>query len=572
MSFSEMAVRCRNNSLLDLTNFTQEPNCFGRIANAQMARNILMLGMPNDCNWNRDVFHSAVWRGFFHASTVFWTAAFLLFALAICVLIARRHSVDRFKVKTTVAVLLTLAVLGFSRTALCVNMSVALEDACANNLACLVFIRFFDALGFPSLTASYTLVFLTLVLASKVKLGPDCMQRVAILIPFALIHYGVALIFEIVGLLSPGPALFSLLACEAFYTIWGVVVCVTYILVGVRLMRQIRRSIRQTSLIVKRQQKQRLFTLTKKGPQRSQRGAMKMTREVKRHHHRALRKITILTYVSAGLGIAYSLVNVVRLAFNFLLASELCKQLLFEDEVLQDPIVWLVLLNISRGLEILLGILLAYSVTDIEPFVKCFKRICCRSREDAYDLGTLDSLPSGQQIDPKVPVEAGIREHDSEENLLENGRHMTIRLPDEEGRPEENRSSDSSVAVEQIGGTDSIMIPPVIIIQNSPGQSSPSSSPSSSPPPSPPPSYTSHHIPRRSTGGLAEKLAQKLRKTSCPPSIEEQMPQRKRKASCPANMGEQMAEMRKGLSLAQDTYAVIGVSWNNLQEASEQDS
>lgn len=538
---------CRDNGL-DLTNFTKGSDCFSRIAVASQARRILMLAMPNLCNWNAAVLDSPVWLGFFHASTVVWTLAFLLFALVLSVLILRRHSVDRFKVKTTVAVLLTLAVLGFSRTALCINMSVALGNLCSNELVCLIFIRLFDALGFPSLTASYTLVFMTLVLASKVRLGPDCLQRVWILIPFSLFHYVVALVFEITGLVSPGPALFSLLACEAFYTIWGVVVCVIYIVVGVRLMHQIRRSIRQTSLLVKRQQRQRAFTFAKKGTQRPGHGTMKMTREVKRHHHRALRKITILTYLTAGLGIMYSMTNVVRLAYNFILVRDLCDQLLSPQAGRQDPIVWLVLLNVSRALELLLGILLAYSVTDIEPFVNFCKRIMACDQEDAYDLGTVDgdSPGSGGQLDSKEPVEACTAVDNGEEKLLKNGTHVTIQLPEGEVQQSENGSNSSSVTVEHIDGIDLMAVPPVIIIEESPNRSFLS----------PPPSYPSpHHESRRNSaiGLTTEKPSQMMRKISCPV------------------MGSQMVQKSTELSLSQDTYAVIGVSLSNLQETAERD-
>lgn len=535
---------CRNTSLLDLSNFTTGSDCFRHVAEAREARRVLILGMPNPCNWDREVLQSTVWMGFFHGSTVVWTVAFLSFALALSFLVVRRHSVDRFKVKTTVAVLLALAVLGFSRTALCLNMSFALGNLCANELVCLIFIRLFDALGFPSLTASYTLVFMTLVLASKVKLGPDCLQRLWVLIPLALSHYVVALVFEVVGLVSPGPALFSLIACEAFYTIWGIVVCVIYLLVGVRLMQQIRRAIRQTSLLVKRQQRQRAFTFTKKGTQRPQRGTIKMTREVKRHHHRALRKIAILTYLTAILGIIYSLVNVVRLVYNVLLVRDLCEQLISPGAGQQDPIVWLVLLNVSRTLELLLGILLAYSVTDIEPFVNFCKRVLPCNLDNALDLRAVEgdsphSPGSGGQEDPRDPmVPKTPTALESEENLLENGTHVTIRLPEGEAQPSENGSNSSSVTVEHIDGTGLIAVPPVIIIDESYNR----------PFLSPPPSFLSpqHDIRRNSYSGLTTGKPSGMRKISCP-------------------------AVGKGLSLSQDTYAVIGVSLNNIKETAEHD-
>ena len=550
-SFEEMADSCRSNSLLDLSNFTSGSDCFSHVAAAREARRILILGMPNPCNWDGEVLQSPVWAGFLHGSAVVWIVAFLSFALALSFLVVRRHSVDRFKVKTTVAVLLTLAVLGFSRTALCLNMSVALENRCSNELVCLIFIRLFDALGFPSLTASYTLVFMTLVLASKVKLGPDCLQRIWILIPLALSHYVVALVFEVVGLVSPGPALFSLLACEAFYTIWGVVVCVIYLVVGVRLMRQVRRAIQQTSLLVKRQQRQRAFTFTRKGTQRPQQGTIKMTREVKRHHHRALRKITILTYLTAILGIMYSLVNVVRLVYNVLLVRDLCEELISPEAERQDPIVWLVLLNVSRALELLLGILLAYSVTDIEPFVNFCKRVLACNQDDALDLravggGSADSPGSGGQEDPRDPmVPKTPTALASEENLLEKGTHLTIRLPEGDAQPSENESNSSSVTVEHIDGTGLIAAPPVIIVDelcNRPFLS-------------PPPSFLSpqHDLRRNSYSGLTTGKPSGMRKISCPA------------------VGNQAIQKNKGLSLSQDTYAVIGVSLNNIKETAERD-
>ena len=103
-----------------------EGSCFDFICTLPNARKILLLGIPNKCNWNTEVLGSPIWEGFLHLSSALFALLFLSFAIVCIFLLVRRHKIDRFMIKTTLAVLITLSILGFSRAALSIMMSVAL--------------------------------------------------------------------------------------------------------------------------------------------------------------------------------------------------------------------------------------------------------------------------------------------------------------------------------------------------------------------------------------------------------------------------------------------------------------
>ena len=567
-----------------------EGSCFDFICTLPNARKILLLGIPNKCNWNTEVLGSPIWEGFLHLSSALFALLFLSFAIVCIFLLIRRHKIDRFMIKTTLAVLITLSILGFSRAALSIIMSVALEGKCDGGqgpLVCLIIMRFTDALGFPSLTASYTLVFLTLVLASKIRIGPECLQKPRLLIPLSLVHYVVAIVFEIVGLASPGPAYISLVVCEAFYTLWGIFVCVTYMVIGIRLIKQIRHAIRTTSLVVRRKQKQR-FSIGRRNNNRAE--TTKLTREVKIHHQRALRKVTCITYFAAAFGIVYSLINVARLVFNIFVIESLCDVLRSEDAEGQNPITWLVLTNVSRMLELFLGILLAYSVTDISPYIQWFKNICGKKEEPSIPLAKRNILLS----------ETSTRENTLKPNDQSSGDlKEKMNLGEEEEFCDSSKtkvdSADNSSSAEtlQVG-----LIPPMISISNDSLSSSDTSE-------------DGETTVKRPNGESVSLLAvqvdspdpesegQRSRKTSCPsrpfsPAHENSCPTQlsspahqnssplqlfssPRKMSCPSqpfsptgrlSLQPQTAEKTmQQLPLSSDTYAVIGVSRTDIQAA-----
>ena len=565
-------------------------SCFDHICELPKAKGILKLGLPNRCNWNSEVLGSPVWKGFLHFSSGLFALLFLSFAIVCIFLLIRRHKIDRFMIKTTLAVLITLSILGFSRAALSIIVSVALDGKCGGGqgpLACLILMRFSDALGFPSLTASYTLVFLTLVLASKIRIGPECLQKPRLLIPLALVHYVVAIVFEIVGLVSPGPAYITLVVCEAFYTLWGIFVCVAYMVIGIRLIKQIRHAIRTTSLVVRRKQKQR-FSIGKRNTNRSE--VTKLTREVKIHHQRALRKVTCITYFAAAFGIVYSLINVARLVFNVFVINSYCEVLSSEDAAGQSPISWLVLTNVSRALELLLGILLAYSVTDISPYIQWFKNICGKKEEPSIPLAKRNILLSENSAGENTLKLNGQSNGDLKEKMNLDEEEEFCDLSKTNVDSADNSSSAETL---QVG-----LIPPMISISNDSLSSSDTSKDGEIAVKQPNGESVSLLVVQVDSPD-PESEGQSSRRTSCPsrpfsPTHKNSLPTQSlspahkdncpsqlfsspRKMSCPSrpfsttgmsSLQPQTAEKTtQQVPLSSDTYAVIGVSMTDIQAA-----
>lgn len=531
-------------------------NCYPFLSTIPHARSILVLGMPNPCNWDSQVLDSSVWQGFVHFFSALFCLLFLLFGIVSIYLIVKRHKIDRFMVKTTVAVLITLAILGFSRAALSVLFSVVLEGKCAGEsagLACLILVRLTGAFGFPSLTASYSLVFLTLVLASKIRIGPDCLQKPRLLIPLSLVHYVIAIVFEVIGLVSPGPAVIALVVCESFYTLWGIIVCVIYMVIGIRLIKQIRHAIRTTSLMVRRAQKQR-FSFGRKGTKNGRSQVVKLTRDVKIHHQRALRKVTIITYFAASLGIIYSLINAAMLVYTIIALNKLCAVL--NDGESNNPVTWLVLMCVLRTVELLLGILLLYCITDISPFVEWFKRPCSK-KDGAYEVSKPDGIASSESI----PMDKALNKS--------NG-HVNKDL-EEKGNAYEQEEMICDLSKMSTGDVENSGSAETLQVDNVPSQ------------------IPEIHV---STESLSSSTSSDEREVTikrlCPETVsllvmematgDTQPNSRTRKMSCPVRpfSPTPLIEQKKSttsdtqtrqMSLTTDMYAVIGVSNNDLHAA-----
>ena len=337
--------------------------------NNETVRSILSRLAPscrNNSNWEPV---GEPWVVFFYLHVVVFAVLFLLVGIA-CVLFLCKHRLTaRFaKAQTFVAIDVSLAILGFSRVLFFLLDPFGVSGFC-NHFACVVISRLLASLAFPSLTASYTLVFLTLWQSARIRLGRTCVQDLRIIIPFTLIHYFAAVITEIVGFVSPYPLVFMLITCELVFALWGAIVCATFLVAGIRLLRSVHSSARQSSLYCRSSTDQNLGA-----PGTSKSGTFKRQTQLQQHHKQAVRKVSFITYSAAVLGVLYSLLNLIRtgLMINSLFLIN-CP-----DNPPQSPSLWLGLVYIGSLLEFGMAVLMIYAVNDIRPLVKTLKGLMQR--------------------------------------------------------------------------------------------------------------------------------------------------------------------------------------------------
>lgn len=309
-----------------------------------------------------------LWLGTFYFHVVAFGLAFLLIGIACVVFLSKRHLAQRFKTKTFIAIDVSLCILGFSKFFFYVLDPYGIAGFCPPGLPCMITSRLFFSLGFPSLTAAYTLVFLTLWYSARMKLGRSCIQRWRVIIPLCFIHYVVAVVFEFVGAFGDAYyIIFLLLVCEAVFTIWGLVVCGTFLVGGLRLLHSVRKSANNSSIVStdvviqdsRERDGKRVYT----------RSQSTMRLKIKKTHQQALRKIAIVTYSAAILGALYSLFGIANLVM-------LCLQLFgdcVEEGLGQNSNLWLALKYLNGVIEVFLAILLLYSINDVRPVVHVIK-------------------------------------------------------------------------------------------------------------------------------------------------------------------------------------------------------
>uniref|UniRef100_A0A1X7UHT6 Proline-rich transmembrane protein 3/4 domain-containing protein n=1 Tax=Amphimedon queenslandica TaxID=400682 RepID=A0A1X7UHT6_AMPQE len=348
-------MKCYNNDSLP-------PSCL-ELNNASVQQ-ILGSLAPN-CEYGAWSPINDAWLGAFYFHTVFFGIAFLLIGIACIVFLSKRHLAKRFKTKTFFAIDVSLCILGFSKFLFYVLDPYGIAGFCPPGLPCMISSRLLFSLAFPSLTAAYTLVFLTLWYSAKMKLGRACIQRWRIIIPLCFIHYLVAIVFEFVGAFgSPYYIIFLLIACEAFFTLWGLVVCSTFLIGGLRLLHSVQKSafnsaIVSTDIVIRDERH------LEDGTKVYTRSRSTMRLKPRQTHQRALRKIGIVTYCAAILGALYSLLGISHLVM-------LCLQLFGEcdeDGLGQNSNLWLALKYLSGAIELLLTLLLLYSINDVMPLV-----------------------------------------------------------------------------------------------------------------------------------------------------------------------------------------------------------
>ena len=328
------------------------------------------------------------WFVFFYLMISSFVLVFSGLAFVCVLLLIKRHLVQRFRVRTFIAIDLALIILGVSRVIFILLDPWGQQGFC-NHLVCVIISRLLGALAFPSLTASYTLVFITLWTSARMHFGRSWIQKLKILVPFSFLHYGVAIVFEIIALLplyQPMIVIQMLIVCEIIYSSWGFLVCLIFMIAGLRLLKTVKRTVKKSSIICKdtpninRMDLIDKYNLKEKDSTDKNLSTKKRiqsrqsTRRLARGQQRkTIRKVTLITYVTVFLGMIYSILILVRLVIIVMV--------IFDDSCLglirgrkQYPEVWLTLHCVFFTIEICMAALLTYAISDSTPLINLMKR------------------------------------------------------------------------------------------------------------------------------------------------------------------------------------------------------
>ena len=332
------------------------------------------------------------WYAFFYLMIIIYSVLFLAFAITCLLLLCKKHLAQRFRVRTFIAIDVALVVLGVSRFLFLVLDPWGQSGFCTH-YACIVFSRLLGSLGFPSLTASYTLVFITLWISAHMQLGRTWVQKLKILIPLCCIHYVVALIIEIV-LLAPIEqsvvVVALVVACEAFFSLWGFLVCFMFFIAGFRLLKTLKKTDKKSSVICRDSpnmtradliERSRFKAENKDNMKTRSVTTMKLKEKVISRQKQALRKVTLITYTTVVLGMLYSLLSIANLFLVSFGLFDGCPGEIRGGEML--PEIWLLIRYIFFTIEFCMAVLLSYSINDITPLIQALRKTvikCCEER------------------------------------------------------------------------------------------------------------------------------------------------------------------------------------------------
>ena len=370
----------------------------------ETAISIVALLVPNNSSYWRE--RTDAWYAFFYLLIIIFSVLFLAFAITCILLLSKRHLAQRFRVRTFIAIDLALITLGISRFLFLLLDPWGQLGFC-NHYACIVISRLLGALGFPSLTASYTLVFLTLWISARLRLGRSWVQRLKVLIPLCCTHYVVAIAVEII-LLVPLQGtlgvLILLVSCEAVFTVWGMIVCLLFLIAGFRLLKTLEETGKKSSVICKDSpnlnrhdliEKSRFEAKNMDNLKKRSLTTLRLKQKLKSQHKQALRKVTLITYVTVALGIAYSVLSLISLFFVIFSLFDGCPGEVEGSQML--PEVWLVIKYILFTLEICMALLLTYAINDYTPLINAVIRLLsCQFGPAVEDTPAPSSIGAGR--------------------------------------------------------------------------------------------------------------------------------------------------------------------------------
>ena len=329
---------------------------------------ILVFLTPTDKNFWEG--RNEAWELAFKVYAGVFSFMYLLIGLMAVMLIIKKECI-RLPAKTFFAVYTAIAILGFSRGIFLALDPFAIIGFIRNRFDQWIIVsRFLASFGFPSLVASYTLLFLTLLRITKTNPGTQWYQYWKFVIPVVVTPYVVALAAETIAHVASYPALLAVVICEGLFSLWGLLICVTFLFAGIRLLRELSNRERRTI--------RRSTSMSQRGTYARRESEQFTQQEFERHHNRirrTTRKITIITYGTAVLGIVYSLVSVATLTMVCLFVFRDC---IGFQGARANSVFWFVLQVTARISEILLAMVMLYSITDASIIVNVLKCQYCR--------------------------------------------------------------------------------------------------------------------------------------------------------------------------------------------------
>ena len=353
---------------------------------------------------------STTWLYIFKVYSAVFSLLFFMIGI-LSIIIAIKRNCHRLKAKTIIGVYTCLAIFGITR-----GLHLAIDPHGIIGWLVEYFpewsiiSRLLATAGFPSFSAAYILVFITLYKSTEMMSSRLWHQDWRVIVVIVIINYGIAIVAEAVSNSAAYPALFSIIVCSALFSIWGMITCVIYLFVGSRLLFKLKKqhvkSMRMSaSFADDRGRKLRQKTRTQSSEdvfynESYQKKYDKISQTV--------RKITIITFLSAAVGVIYSLLNLVALFFTSWLIIVDCIGL----NGLGDPILWLSIQITLSIIELPLAIIMLYSVTDLGGMLK---QCCCCSNgvqsstssaaplPISYDSGLSASAVSQLNLYPPLP-------------------------------------------------------------------------------------------------------------------------------------------------------------------------
>lgn len=296
------------------------------------------------------------WVAFFYIHVIVFTGIFLFIGIACLILLCKYRQTIRFaKSHTFMIVNTTLLILAFSRCLFYILDPYGLSGFCSGT-ACAIISRLLFSLGFPSLTASYTLAFLTLWQSAQVRLaGKSCIGDIRKIVPFTFIHYVAAVTVETITFVGPYPVVYLAIVCEAVFTLWGMLVCTIFLVAGIRLLKRVH-----TAAVYTKKEDSNIGSL---------KSLSRTTRTIRSKHRQAIFKVSVITYTAAVLGVMYSLHSVVKIVLTSITLFGNCSE--FNRS---NPKVWLVFIYIAALLEVSMAVLMLYATNNTRPLLQALRR------------------------------------------------------------------------------------------------------------------------------------------------------------------------------------------------------
>ena len=370
---------------------------------------ILALTVPLDTAvWTE---RDEAWKICFYVYIAVMSAIFLKLGIVSIVMLIKKDCI-RLPTKTFFAIYMSTAILGFSRALHLVLDPFGLVGFISDRFpAWFIVSRMLSAFGFPSLVASTTLMIFTLVKVAKAVPGKQWYNYWKFIILIMLTPYVIAFAAEFIANFNPYPGLVIVKVCELSFAVWGLVMCLTFIFAGNRLLRQLRLRGRKTVRVS-------TFRGTPGRDMESQMATRHefASREQQRHQTRSrktTRKITIITYGTALFTISYSLISIASAVMISILLYASC----FGFQGREQSAIWLAFEFSKRANEIILTIVLLYSVTDVTGVLRVFFGKCCMTEVQRGRVGQCNKFNNLQKDSSTsilcTPERQGVRSTES---------------------------------------------------------------------------------------------------------------------------------------------------------------